>query len=123
MGWLLRYRQCCGGCAVPIEVVAEVSDASCLALRMGKRNFLRLEAREFQFSDDSFNFGSTSVFGGISSGSYAFFVQDENGCVESVEVTIGEPDAIVVTAIVSEGRLDGEGALTSRLPRHTALRL
>ena len=98
--------------AVPIEVVAEVSDASCFGDDDGEAQLFAFGGtEEFQFSDDGVNFGSTSVFGGISSGSYAFFVQDENGCVESVEVTIGEPDAIVVTAIVSEGALDGEGSI------------
>ena len=65
----------------------------------------------FQYSDDGNNYGQGNDFDDLLAGTYTFFAQDENGCVQTVDATIGEPEAIVVTGIVSEGSVTGEGTI------------
>jgi len=97
---------------VEITATAVSTDASCFGDDDGE---VELSAAggtgSFQYSDDGNSFGQDSEFDDLLAGTYNFFVQDENGCVESVEATIGEPEAIVVTGIVSEGSVTGEGAI------------
>ena len=97
---------------VEITATAVSTDASCFGDDDGE---VELSAEggtgSFQYSDDGNNFGQDNEFDDLLAGTYDFFVQDENGCVESVEATIGEPEAIVVTGIVSEGSVTGEGAI------------
>lgn len=98
--------------AVPIQVVAEVADASCFGVANGEVQIYAFGGtEEFQYSDNGLNFVSNDVFGALSAGFYSFFVQDENGCVVNVDIEVGEPSAIEITAIVSEGSLDGEGSM------------
>ena len=97
---------------VEITATAVSTDASCFGDDDGE---VELSAAggsgSFQYSDDGNSFGQDSEFDDLLAGTYNFFVQDENGCVESVDATIGEPEAIVVTGIVSEGSVTGEGAI------------
>ena len=97
---------------VEITATAVSTDASCFGDDDGE---VELSAEggtgSFQYSDDGNNFGQDNEFDDLLAGTYDFFVQDENGCVESVEATIGEPEAIVVTGIASEGSVTGEGAI------------
>ena len=97
---------------VEITATAVSTDASCFGDDDGE---VELSAEggtgSFQYSDDGNNFGQDNEFDDLLAGTYNFFVQDENGCVESVEATIGEPEAIVVTGIVSEGSVTGEGTI------------
>ena len=111
-----------GGCSetVSVEVAAGVeitatavsTDASCFGDDDGA---VELAAEggtgTFQYSDDGNSFGQDNEFDDLLAGTYTLFVQDENGCVETVEATIGEPEAIVVTGIVSEGSVTGEGTI------------
>ncbi|MGB0150691.1 MAG: hypothetical protein ACPF87_07355, partial [Flavobacteriales bacterium] len=57
------------------------------------------------------NFVPNNQFDGFGAGLYSLFVQDELGCVESVTAIVHEPDAIVITGIVSEGAFQGEGTI------------
>ena len=95
-----------------ITATAVSTDASCFGDDDGE---VELSAEggtgSFQYSDDGNSFGQDNEFDDLLAGTYNFFVQDENGCVESVEATIGEPEAIVVTGIVSEGSVTGEGTI------------
>ena len=97
---------------VEITATAVSTDASCFGDDDGE---VELSAEggtgSFQYSDDGNSFGQDNEFDDLFAGTYNFFVQDENGCVESVEATIGEPEAIVVTGIVSEGSVTGEGTI------------
>ena len=66
----------------------------------------------FQYSDDGNNYGQGNDFDDLLGRHLlTFFAQDENGCVQTVDATIGEPEAIVVTGIVSEGAVTGEGTI------------
>ena len=97
---------------VEITATAVSTDASCFGDDDGE---VVISAEggtgSFQYSDDGNSFGQDNEFDDLLAGTYNFFVQDENGCVESVEATIGEPEAIVVTGIVSEGSVTGEGTI------------
>ena len=97
---------------VEITATAVSTDASCFGDDDGE---VELSAEggtgSFQYSDDGNSFGQDNEFDDLLAGTYNFFVQDENGCVESVEATVGEPEAIVVTGIVSEGSVTDEGTI------------
>ena len=97
-----------------IEITASVqtTDASCFGEEDGEVEITAEGGTgSFQYSDDGNNFGQGNDFDDLLAGTYTFFVQDENGCVETVDATIGEPEAIVVTGIVSEGSVTGEGTI------------
>ena len=100
--------------AAGVEITASAvsTDASCFGDDDGE---VELSAEggtgSFQYSDDGNSFGQDNEFDDLLAGTYNFFVQDENGCVETVEATIGEPEAIVVTGIVSEGSVTDEGTI------------
>jgi len=65
----------------------------------------------FQYSDDGNNYAGNPNFDNLLAGSYTFFVQDDNGCVQQASASVDEPEAIVVTGIVSEGSVTGEGSI------------
>ena len=95
---------------VEITAAAESTDASCFGEEDGEVEvFAEGGTGSFQFSDDGNTFDEDNEFDDLLAGTYTFFIQDENGCVASLEATIGEPEAIVVTGIVSEGSVTGEG--------------
>ena len=90
----------------------ETSDATCFGENDGEV-VVTAEGGTgaFQYSDDGNNYGQGNDFDDLLAGTYTFFAQDENGCVQTVDATIGEPEAIVVTGIVSEGSVTGEGTI------------
>ena len=63
------------------------------------------------FSNDGVYYSQNNEFVGLGAGNFGFFVTDDNGCQEAIEVSVGAPDAILVTANVSHGSLDGEGTI------------
>jgi gliding motility-associated-like protein len=50
------------------------------------------------YSSDNINFGSSSSFSGLSSGSYTFYVQDQGGCSVSLPVQITDLSTLAATA-------------------------
>ena len=109
---------CSGMASIEVEAGIEITtsststDASCFGEEDGEVSVsAEGGAGSFQFSDDGNTYSQDNVFDDLLAGTYNFFVQDENGCVESVEATIGQPEAIVVTGIVSEGSVTGEGTI------------
>jgi hypothetical protein len=98
--------------ALAISVTTDAVDASCFEDNDGS---ITVNADggsgSFLYSEDGNNFIQNNEFGGFSAGSYTLFVQDEFGCVETGSATVGEPDAIVITGIVSEGSATGEGTI------------
>ena len=98
--------------AVPISVATEVIDASCFGENDGVVTVNAEGGSGFyQYSEDGVNFIPNNQFGGFAAGTHPLFVQDEFGCVESVTAIVHEPDAIVITGIVSEGAFQGEGTI------------
>jgi hypothetical protein len=97
---------------VEIVTSSEVLDATCNGENDGEVTVSATGGTgAFQYSDDGNNFAGNPVFDDLLAGSYTFFVQDENGCVQDVTAEVGEPEAIVVTGIVSEGSSTGEGSI------------
>ena len=98
--------------ATEIAVSTDVVDASCFGDEDG---VVTIEASggsgSFQYSEDGTNYINTNEFGGFGAGSYTVFVQDELGCVETGTASVDEPDEIVISGIVSEGSMDGEGTI------------
>jgi hypothetical protein len=98
--------------ALAISVITDVVDASCFEDNDGSITVNAVGGSgSFLYSEDGNNFIQNNEFGGFTAGSYTLFVQDEFGCVETGSATVGEPDAIVITGIVSEGSATGEGTI------------
>jgi hypothetical protein len=97
---------------VEIAVSSEVIDASCFGENDGEVTLTATGGTgSFQYSENGNNYSQNNNFDGLLAGSATFFVQDENGCVQTTTASVGEPDAIVVTAIVSEGSATGQGTI------------
>ena len=98
--------------APSIALDAVVTDASCFGENDGTATlFAEGGTGIFQYSSDGYSFSSSNTIGNLPAEAYTFFAQDENGCVQIVEAVVSEPDAIVVSAIVCEGCLNGEGRI------------
>ena len=98
--------------ALAISVTTDVVDASCFEDNDGSITVNAVGGSgAFQYSEDGNNYIPNNEFGGFTAGTYTLFVQDEFGCVESGSATVGQPDAIVITGIVSEGSDPGEGTI------------
>ncbi|HCA82465.1 MAG TPA: hypothetical protein DEP18_01665 [Flavobacteriales bacterium] len=54
-----------------------------------------------EYSLNNVTYTSNSSFTGLNGGNYTVFVQDDNGCVASIPVTLAEPAAIVLSSMVS----------------------
>ncbi len=52
----------------------------------------------YGFSDDYAFWDATSFFDRLVAGTYTYYVRDANGCEDSVDVTITEPDTLAVSA-------------------------
>ena len=96
--------------AVAINLGTIVTDATCFGDSNGSAS---VEASggsgNFQYSINGISYDQSNVFDGLVADQYSLFAQDEIGCVESTTVTVEQPDAIVITAILSEGAFDGQG--------------
>ncbi|MEM7658609.1 MAG: SprB repeat-containing protein, partial [Bacteroidota bacterium] len=53
----------------------------------------------YSFSLDGGPFGPGQTFTGLGQGTYTSYVQDGNGCLDSLSVTISEPDSLVATIV------------------------
>jgi gliding motility-associated-like protein len=68
------------------------------------------------YSSDNINFGSSSSFTGLSTGSYTFYVQDQGGCSVSLPVQITDLSTLAATAdsipALCNGSSDGSISVT-----------
>ena len=97
---------------MPIEVLASVTDESCFGGGDGQVVISATGGTgDFAFSNDGVNYSQNNEFVGLGAGNFDFFVTDDNGCQEDIAASVSAPDAIVVSAIVSQGSLDGEGTI------------
>ena len=92
-----------------ITATVETIDATCFGENDGEVVVTAGAIGNFGNFDGN-NYGQGNDFDDLLAGTYTFFAQDENGCVQTVDATIGEPEAIVVTGIVSEGSVTGESS-------------
>ncbi len=68
------------------------------------------------YSIDGVTYGSNNVFTGLSEGTYTGYVKGDDGCVESMNFTISEPDVITIGSTVQDetcGQTDGEVNLSA----------
>ena len=97
---------------IEIVVSTSVMDASCNGDNDGEVTVTAEGGTgAFQYSENGNNYVSNNSFDGLTAGTFTFFAQDENGCIQTADATVGEPEAIVVTGIVSEGNVTGEGSI------------
>jgi len=97
---------------VEIDMTASVMDASCNGDNDGEVTVSATGGTGgFQYSENGNNYGANPSFDGLTAGTYTFFAQDENGCIQTIDASVGEPEAIVITGIVSEGNVTGEGSI------------
>ena len=67
----------------------------------------------YTYSDDNITFGPANTFTGLSAGSYVFYVEDGNGCVDDTSITLNDPPALSVMVanqidVTCNGGSDGE---------------
>ena len=97
---------------VEIAMSTSVVDASCYGDNDGEVTVTAEGGTgAFQYSENGNNYVSNNSFDGLTAGTFTFFAQDENGCIQTTEASVAEPEAIVVTGIVSEGNGTGEGSI------------
>ena len=97
---------------IEIDMTASVMDASCNGDNDGEVTVSATGGTGgFQYSENGNNYGANPSFDGLTAGTYTFFAQDENGCIQTIDASVGEPEAIVITGIVSEGNVTGEGSI------------
>ena len=65
----------------------------------------------FEYSADGMDFGSSPIYIDLAPGDYTYYVQDSNGCQDSVVAAIAEPDALSVTGSITNDTGAGDGAL------------
>lgn len=53
----------------------------------------------YQYSRDGTTFQTSNVFNGLTAGAYTIWVKDANGCTDEEEITISQPDVVVVGSI------------------------
>lgn len=75
---------------------ADVTDALCLDSASGSVLLIGSGGTPtYTYSDDNATFVSSNQFGGFAAGNYTLYAQDVNGCVDSVQFTVGEPASAV----------------------------
>ncbi len=62
----------------------------------------------YTWSKDGVNYQSSSTFGSLCAGNYTYRVKDSKGCVKSINITITEPTALVVS-VSSQTNVDCSG--------------
>jgi hypothetical protein len=78
---------------------ASITDVDCNGFCTG---FLSVSATggnlPYQFSINNGPLGSSSLFTGLCAGQYVILVQDASGCVETIQLSISEPDKLEFSA-------------------------
>ncbi|MGC1632620.1 MAG: T9SS type B sorting domain-containing protein, partial [Gelidibacter sp.] len=103
---------------LPLAVTSSVLDVSCFG---GNNGIVEIYATggtgviKYAISPQLNQFFDTNVFENLAPGTYQIIVQDELGCYEILDITIKQPDALIVDLVpssivpeVCEGDNDGE---------------
>ncbi len=53
----------------------------------------------YAFSIDGVNFGADSSFSQLPAGNYSLTIRDDSSCTQTLDVTLTEPDSLIVTAL------------------------
>ena len=100
---------------VILEVSTAASDVLCNGESTG---FLAVNALngewpyEFVLDGPSAQINDTGMFNDLPAGTYFVEVTDANGCSAEVEVEISEPEALTLSATITDADVAGEGAIS-----------
>ena len=83
----------------PTPVLADITIDNSVSCNGGSNGQITLSASggtaPYQYSDDGVTFGGTTTFGGLSAGTYTFFVEDANNCQDDTTITLTEPTPVL----------------------------
>ncbi|MEO1258182.1 MAG: choice-of-anchor L domain-containing protein [Bacteroidota bacterium] len=98
-------------CAAPTLTIENINDITCFGETNGLISALATGgAGDYDYSIDGTNTGPNSVFTSLSGGEYEIGVIDSWGCLNSILVTINEPDSLfAVEEILNEVSCFGAG--------------
>jgi hypothetical protein len=98
--------------AAGIEATASSASVSCNGLMNGEIIASATGGEgTFVFSLDGMNYDTNVVFGDLAGGDYTVYILDGNQCESMVEVSIFEPEAISVDAVVTNDSGAGDGSI------------
>ena len=108
---------------VTLDVMAEVTDVACSGELNGQIIAVMMTGEapyEFVLDGPEVIINSTGVFGGLPQGDYVLFASDAQGCSGSLEVTVNEPEALSLSAVVTDATVQGTGAINLTVTGGTA---
>ncbi|WP_198661713.1 gliding motility-associated C-terminal domain-containing protein [Lewinella sp. IMCC34183] len=93
----------------PSEIVARIANQQDLVCAGDSIGFFTLAATggtpEYAYSADGLIFQADTLLTGLSAGDYTLYVEDRNGCRDSLSGTLREPMPFVVDLMVEDARL------------------
>jgi hypothetical protein len=108
---------------ITLDVMAEVTDVACAGEINGQIIAVMMTGEapyEFVLDGPEVIINSTGVFGDLPPGDYVLFASDAQGCSGSLEVTVNEPEALSVSAVVTDATVQGTGAINLTVTGGTA---
>ena len=108
---------------ITLDVMAEVTDVACAGELNGQIIAVMMTGEapyEFVLDGPEVVINSTGVFGDLPSGDYVLFASDAQGCSGSLEVTVNEPGALSLSAVVTDATVQGTGAINLTVTGGTA---
>ena len=106
-----------------LDVMAEVTDVACAGELNGQIIAVMMTGEapyEFVLDGPEVIINSTGVFGDLPPGDYVLFASDAQGCSGSLEVTVNEPEALSLSAEVTDATVQGTGAINLTVTGGTA---
>jgi len=99
---------------VPISLTATPTDALCNGSNDGTITvFASGGMANYTYSLDNMNFQNNNIFENLAAGMYTVYVNDNNNCSANEDLTIGEPDAIMlISDSTAESCAGGDGTAT-----------
>ena len=100
--------------APSLNILAQVGDVLCAGDSSGMLTINATNGAvpiEFVLTGEDSQSNTSGTFSGLPAGSYQVEATDANGCQGILEVTIGEPSALELTAVVTDADGAGTGAI------------
>lgn len=86
--------------SVGLQASATATNASCYASSNGTLNITAAGgASPYTYSIDGESYQSGNTFNNLGAGNYTVYIIDDNGCTASSNVTVTQPNAIVISSI------------------------
>ena len=106
-----------------LDIMAEVTDVACAGDVNGQIIAVMMSGEapyEFVLDGPEVIINNTGVFGDLPPGDYIVFASDAIGCSGSLEVTVAEPEALSLSAVVTDATVQGTGAIDLTVTGGTA---